>query len=817
MKSLDWLSGLRSSPRRHSFRSRPLSDGMESLETRQMLSAAPVSGELPAGEFPEEFVDESAVSEDDALFCAGVFVIDGDAFNGELFTEESPEEWPDEESFGEESVDEEWVEEGEEGEWFHALMTCDLTFLEDGSESSEDEWFGDEWPEEDWSRFELTQWDEANAAGESEGDPELVFCDFGLPEADPVIFWCMSPEPGVEENWQDKEWEGSDDASLDRPVFSIQPYFRTLSGSNEPGSEEDFSEEVVTEEVTGEEFRDNGDWGGEGSDEYPLVYFTLGGLAGDEESGSEVTEEETLEQFGEEPEVLETTGGDPSLDWTFGGPVRTQADGESVRPSDELIDAMRADLAERLGVSVDDISVWMSSATEWNDSSLGVPEDGQVYLQVITPGYAVLFEVAGNLTDAFEYHSDADSRFEYAGPVSRLIVTMGPTGGPESGVTVNLNGSTTVVLSVDGTDLLIQEGSGTRRESLLDAGSLTINGSGAAETVTFDLDGLDDFAGTLVINLGDGNDMLTLTGGNPRNGLQISAFGGAGDDVLTASGLAVAFDGGAGNDTLNGGHGSDTLDGGDGNDRLLGRGGHDELNGGTGNDVLRGGGGRDVLRGHDGNDRLLGMRGADELSGGFGDDQFIDEFGDNTIREEFDTDLVLAVSNRSGSMSGLGSDQLTGRFNRAVLIGGDSANRIDASGFDGRTTILGGAGSDTLVGGAMRDVLDGGDGDDSLDGGQRADILNGRAGRDILTGRRGEDTLIGGDGTDRLNGGQDDDRFVDHVRTRIVDTESGPQSDQRLQPDENGSFPNVDDTPGSVEEIDSEFEFEFDRLLEGLF
>jgi|GEM_PF-1920840 len=774
MKSLDWLSGLRPSSRRRPSRSIRLIARMESLETRQLLSAAPVSDEVSTEEFTEEVVDESAVSEDDALFCAGVFVIDGCVESDEEpFTEESSEEWPDEEF-----INEEWVGDGEETEWFYAFMTGAPVVFEDGGEwSEEDESFSEEWSEEDWLE---------------EGVPEEKY------------------------EWSDDE--GADSTSPDRLVYTTQPYYRTLSGSNEEGSEEDFSEEVTTEEVTGEEFRDNGESSGEGSEEYPLVYFILGGpISVEDESGSEGGEEETPEQTGEEPEVLETTGGDPSIFWTFGGPVRTMADGESELPSDELLDAMRADLAERLSISVDDISVWMSSATEWNDSSLGVPEDGQMYLQVITPGYAVLFEVAGNLTDAYEYHTDEDSRFVYAGPVSRLILTLGPTGGPESGVTVNLNGSTTVVLSVDGTDLLIQEGSGTRRESLLDAGSLTINGSGAAETVTFDLDGLDDFAGTLVIHLGDGNDVLTLTGGNPRNGLQVSAFGDAGNDVLTASGLAVAFDGGAGNDTLNGGRGSDTLDGGDGNDRLLGRGGHDELNGGAGNDVLRGGAGRDVLRGHDGNDRLLGMRGADILSGGFGDDRFIDEFGDNTIREEFDTDLVLAVSNRSGSMSGLGSDQLTGRFTRAVLIGGDSANRIDASGFDGRTTILGGAGNDTLLGGAMRDVLDGGDGDDSLDGGQRADILNGRAGRDILAGRRGEDTLIGGDGKDRLNGGEGVDRFLDDVRTRIVDADSGAQSDQRLQPDENGNFPNVDDTPGSIEEIDSEFEFDFDRLLEGLF
>ncbi|MDZ4254007.1 MAG: SwmB domain-containing protein [Sulfuritalea sp.] len=68
--------------------------------------------------------------------------------------------------------------------------------------------------------------------------------------------------------------------------------------------------------------------------------------------------------------------------------------------------------------------------------------------------------------------------------------------------------------------------------------------------------------------------------------------GGAGDDVLNASGIGNdVLLGGSGNDTLNGGVMHDKLYGGAGNDVLNAGGSNDWLVGGTGNDTLNGGGG----------------------------------------------------------------------------------------------------------------------------------------------------------------------------------------------------------------------------------
>jgi len=65
----------------------------------------------------------------------------------------------------------------------------------------------------------------------------------------------------------------------------------------------------------------------------------------------------------------------------------------------------------------------------------------------------------------------------------------------------------------------------------------------------------------------------------------------AGDDVIEATGLSatgilLTEDGGAGDDILIGGDGNDTLLGGDGDDVLSGGPGQDILDGGTGDNVL---------------------------------------------------------------------------------------------------------------------------------------------------------------------------------------------------------------------------------------
>lgn len=86
--------------------------------------------------------------------------------------------------------------------------------------------------------------------------------------------------------------------------------------------------------------------------------------------------------------------------------------------------------------------------------------------------------------------------------------------------------------------------------------------------------------GHVIVNAGDGNDVVRLTGG-----LTVSAllFGGNGNDTLDALGsvTANALQGGSGNDILTGGAGNDVLIGGLGADTVNGSGGDDIVIGGT--------------------------------------------------------------------------------------------------------------------------------------------------------------------------------------------------------------------------------------------
>ncbi len=63
------------------------------------------------------------------------------------------------------------------------------------------------------------------------------------------------------------------------------------------------------------------------------------------------------------------------------------------------------DLAERLGASRETVRVIEVQSVEWRDSSLGCPEPGMVYAQVITPGYLIVLE-AGEAQ--YEYHAGRD-------------------------------------------------------------------------------------------------------------------------------------------------------------------------------------------------------------------------------------------------------------------------------------------------------------------------------------------------------------------------------------------------------------------------
>ena len=207
-----------------------------------------------------------------------------------------------------------------------------------------------------------------------------------------------------------------------------------------------------------------------------------------------------------------------------------------------------------------------------------------------------------------------------------------------------------------------------------------------------------------------------------------------------------------------------TINLGDGADSLLIS--ADDLDSFVGSVTLNGDGGTDTIdaslftlpatiNGGDDDDTLSGGAGNDSVDGGAGTDLLV---------QAGDTDFTLSTTQLASALTG--TDSLTA-IDRARLTGGGSDNTIDASVFDGSTTLTGGNGNDTLTGSAFADVLTGsggndvliaGDGNDILNGGSGKDELLGGAGNDIVQGQGGTgDTLDGGDGDDTLNGGSGND------------------------------------------------------------
>ena len=109
------------------------------------------------------------------------------------------------------------------------------------------------------------------------------------------------------------------------------------------------------------------------------------------------------------PQAQETT------EQSFVGEIKTPA---PMRGEAYIVDRAVSDLAQRLGVSEDDVQVVSVEEVEWSDSSLGCPAEEMDYAQVITPGYEVTLQVDD---DVYSYHSDE----------GLLMVLCGEDGTPE--------------------------------------------------------------------------------------------------------------------------------------------------------------------------------------------------------------------------------------------------------------------------------------------------------------------------------------------------------------------------------------------------
>ena len=101
---------------------------------------------------------------------------------------------------------------------------------------------------------------------------------------------------------------------------------------------------------------------------------------------------------------LAAIGGDDALGIAFQR-VRSQV---VVGAGQAIVKMVTADMAQKLGVAQDSITVLAAEAMNWRTSGLGCEQPDQMYLQVITPGYQVVLTDGSNV---YTYHTDARGRF----------------------------------------------------------------------------------------------------------------------------------------------------------------------------------------------------------------------------------------------------------------------------------------------------------------------------------------------------------------------------------------------------------------------
>lgn len=231
------------------------------------------------------------------------------------------------------------------------------------------------------------------------------------------------------------------------------------------------------------------------------------------------------------------------------------------------------------------------------------------------------------------------------------------------------------------------------------AGTLYVNTTDAAETVSFSIKGQRLYP--LVNGLALGKFSLGAT-----QRIEIQAFDGS--DVVDLSNLSIPT-------YVNAGLGNDLVIGGLGNDSLTGAAGKDTLRGGPGDDRLSGGNTSDQLFGESGNDVIYGGFGDDYAEGGANKNRFFGEEGNDT------------------------------------LVGGKNSDGMYAGG-----------GADLLFGGLGNDILSGDGGNDKLLAGAGDDLLYGGKGSDWMWGEEGNDYIDSADGAvDRLiDGGEGDDEIL---------------------------------------------------------
>jgi Ca2+-binding RTX toxin-like protein len=366
-------------------------------------------------------------------------------------------------------------------------------------------------------------------------------------------------------------------------------------------------------------------------------------------------------------------------------------------------------------------------------------------------------------------------------------------------VTMDLNGIEHIQLATLGgtDDVTVNDLSGTDvKQVAIDLSGTPGTGQGDGQVDTVNVDGTAGDDRISVVSSGSSVVVNGLAAQVTINGADASADqlvvnGGAGDDIINASGLRAGqvnliINGGDGNDTITGSAGNDTVIGGRGNDVASLGAGNDTFvwNPGDGSDTVDGGAGNDTLVFNGANIdenmeisangrgatltrdvgvvsmNLTNMETIDVNALGGADTITVDDLSMTSVK---DIAIDLSATPGSGVSDGQadtvvinatsGDDAINVTDNNGVITVSGLATNVTITGFDANTDrlVINGLGGDDVInatglGGAILLTANGGDGNDILLGGNGSEILSGGAGDDILIGGGAQNVLDGGPG-----------------------------------------------------------------------
>jgi hypothetical protein len=109
--------------------------------------------------------------------------------------------------------------------------------------------------------------------------------------------------------------------------------------------------------------------------------------------------------------TVTTSAGDVAATTTTTEPITstTAEPNGVVQVPGSLLSGVIEDAANRQSVAIATVTVLSGQPVDWSDGSLGCPEPGKSYVQVLTPGYLVMID-AGGVT--LEYHLNQQGAFK---------------------------------------------------------------------------------------------------------------------------------------------------------------------------------------------------------------------------------------------------------------------------------------------------------------------------------------------------------------------------------------------------------------------